>query len=95
MMLKVMRINGESLSPEYQDGDYVLVASSWRKLSPGDVIVFRNEKYGTMIKRLIATFAAGNSCFVMGSHPRSNDSRHFGAVPREDVIGKVIWHIHK
>ena len=93
MMLKVLRISGQSLTPEYQEGDYVVVASFWRRPVPGDLIVFRNEKHGTMIKKLKAISADENGYFVIGSHPRSIDSRQFGPVGRQDVFGRVIWHI--
>jgi phage repressor protein C with HTH and peptisase S24 domain len=93
MMLKVLRISGQSLTPEYQEGDYVVVASFWRRPSPGDVIIFRNEKHGTMIKKLAAIASDENRYFVIGSHPRSIDSHRFGPVDRKDVIGRVIWHI--
>jgi phage repressor protein C with HTH and peptisase S24 domain len=94
MILKVLRISGESLSPEYRDGDYVVVSSFLRKPVSGDAIVFRNKIYGTMIKQTQSISESGD-VFVIGSHPRSVDSRRFGSVNRKDVIGKVIWHIRK
>ena len=94
MMLKVLRISGESLSPEYRNGDYVVVSRFWTKPVSGDAIVFQNKIYGTMIKKTQSILESGDF-FVIGSDPKSVDSRRFGAVNRKDVIGKVIWHIRK
>jgi hypothetical protein len=33
--------------------------------------------------------------FVVGYHPDSVDSRQFGAVLPQTILGKVIWHIRR
>jgi type IV secretory pathway protease TraF len=30
---------------------------------------------------------------VVGAHPQSVDSRQFGPVSRDALIGKLVWHI--
>ena len=95
-MFQVIRVTGDSLSPEYQEGDFVLVVKIpffLRTIRPGDVVTFRQIAYGTLIKRVERIDADGELLYVVGEHPDSTDSRRFGPVPREDVIGKVIWHI--
>lgn len=95
-MLQILKVTGESLSPFFLQGDYVLVLKHprfLRRLRPGDVVVFRHPAYGVMIKRLERLSEDGAELFVLGSHPESNDSRSFGMVPRHWVIGKVIWRI--
>jgi signal peptidase I len=97
-MFQVIRIIEDSLSPEYQEGDFVLLVKIpffLRSIHPGDVIVFRQAAYGQMIKRVESLDAQGDLIDVRGTHPDSKDSRHFGPVPRDDLIGKVIWHIRK
>lgn len=95
-MFQLLKVTGESLSPFFVQGDYVLITrlpSSLHHLKPGNVVVFRHPAYGTLIKRLDHLSEDGNELFVLGSHPESNDSRNFGLIPRRWVIGKVLWRI--
>ncbi len=95
MILKVLRVSENSLSPVYQEGDYVLVSIVpflFGTPKRGDVIVFRHEIYGTMIKMVEAVAPGGEELSVMGTHADSIDSRRFGPISRRDVVGKVIWH---
>jgi signal peptidase I len=96
-MLRFLKVTGDSLAPEYQEGDFVLVSKIPFYLvppSPGDVIAFRQPGYGLLIKR-IQNIAPDGGLNVIGDHPESIDSRVFGTVRRMDLLGKVIWHIHK
>jgi signal peptidase I len=95
-MFQVIKVENDSLTPEYQEGDFVLVVKIpffLRSIRPGDVVVFRQIAYGQMIKRVERLDAQGELIYVRGSHAESQDSRHFGPVPRGDLVGKVIWHI--
>jgi signal peptidase I len=96
-MLRFLKVTGDSLAPEYQEGDFVLVSKIPFYLvppSPGDVIAFRQPGYGLLIKR-IQNIAPDGGLNVIGNRPDSIDSRVFGTVRRTDIIGKVIWHILK
>jgi len=95
-VFQVLKVTGESLSPFFLHGDYVLVVKlSYvvRRLKAGDVVVFRHPVYGVMIKRLEQLSTDGEELYVLGSHPDSNDSRRFGPVHRRWLIGKVMWRI--
>ncbi|MBM3153248.1 MAG: S26 family signal peptidase [Chloroflexi bacterium] len=95
-MFRIIRISGESLSPEYQEGDFAVVAASpffLSRLKAGDVIVFAHPDYGTLIKRV--SQALPGAVFVRGSRAESVDSRTFGPIPRPAITGKVVWHIRK
>lgn len=97
-MFKIMKVTGESLSPVYKQGDYVLLltATWWlKRLEPGDVVVFRHPQYGVLIKKVSHCDQASDKIEVTGTHPLSVDSRQFGPVPRSWVIGKVLWHFRK
>lgn len=96
-MLRFLKVTGNSLAPQYQEGDFVLISKIPFLLvppSPGDVIAFRQPGYGLLIKRIHSLTTNGN-LNVIGDHPESVDSRVFGAVNRGDILGKVIWHIRK
>ncbi len=126
-MLRIVKVTGASLSPEYEEGDYVVVTTLpfffdvpnlgkpeseegsrwsrgilqkvqeflWLGLKQGDKIIFRHPVYGTMVKRVEQVGSDGKEVYVIGSHPRSVDSRQFGPIPKEWITGKVLWHIAK
>jgi phage repressor protein C with HTH and peptisase S24 domain len=91
-MLKVLKVSGQSLEPLYQDGDFVLISKIpilFRRLRQGDEIVFKQRGYGTMIK--IVERIEGEAIYVLGLHALSVDSRNFGPITAQSVVGKVIW----
>jgi signal peptidase I len=97
-MIKVLKISGQSLEPEFLEGDYVIIlkAPAWfNTLKSGDIIVFKHKTYGTMIKLLDRFYPETNEVFVLGTHPESVDSRSFGAIPVKNIIGKVVYHIQR
>ena len=98
LLLKFLRISGESLMPEYREGDFVLVSKIPYLFAPvrrGDVVVFRHERYGTMIKKVECAAPDRDEIHVTGTHENSVDSRRFGPIPKRDVLGKVIWHVRR
>ena len=96
MILQMLKVEGSSLHPDYQDGDYVLVSRlPWlfSRVHPGDVVVFDHPRLGKMIKFVQRLEQDGRAVYVIGRDADSVDSRIFGAVPRNLLLGKVIWHI--
>jgi len=97
-MLKLLRVAGDSMAPDFQEGDFVLVSKIpflFRRLRPGDVIVFRHPNYGTLIKTVAALGPAPDEVLVTGIAPASVDSRKLGAIPLRAITGKVIWHARR
>jgi len=97
-MFRLLKVRGHSLYPDFRDGDYVLAAGvpfPSGKIRAGDVIVFRQPGFGTLIKRVHRVLDAGQAYDVRGTQVESTDSRNFGLVHREHVSGKVIWHIRQ
>lgn len=95
-MGRFLRVRGDSLIPEYQEGDFVFVSKiPFFFASPqvGQIVAFNKPPYGILIKRIDRVIEKEQSFWVLGSHPFSVDSRQFGAVHRRDLIGRVIWHI--
>ena len=98
MLLRFLKVSGQSLTPTYQDGDFVLVSKIpilFRGIQPGDVVVFQHPRHGKLIKRVERLEGGGTSVYLLGTNGGSIDSRDFGAVPRSLVLGKVILHIPK
>ena len=97
-MLRFIKVSGASLSPEIGEGDFVLISKipfCMNSLHAGDVVVFNHAAYGTLIKRIETVLQGGEAYFVVGSDEFSVDSRRFGPIDRDDLIGKVIWHIRR
>jgi len=97
-MLRLMRVTGSSLSPEYQEGDFVVIATIpffLNRIQVGDVVVFRHPEVGVMIKRVSGVIEDKKQYLVSGTQPYSVDSARFGPISPEALIGKVIWHISR
>ena len=97
-MIRIVKVTGESLSPVYQEGDYVVITTIpflLNKINVGDAVVFKHELYGMMIKKVTSVDEAQRTITVIGLHKDSIDSRNFGPVRRDALVGKVIWHVHK
>ena len=93
-MFKFIKVTGNSLYPEYREGDYVMIITiPFFQFKNGDTIVFQHPTYGRMIK--IIERIESDKFIVIGSHPGSIDSRQFGSIDREAILGKVIWHIKR
>lgn len=91
VLLRILRVRGLSMEPHFHHGDYVVI-SGLGKPRCGDVVVFRQPGYGMMIKRLTNVDQEGG-LIVSGEVPWSVDSRVFGPVAPQNLIGRVIWHI--
>jgi nickel-type superoxide dismutase maturation protease len=93
-MLRFIKVTGNSLYPDYQEGDYVMIITiPFFPLKKGDTIVFHHPEFGRMIK-IISRIETGK-LWVKGTNPNSVDSRQFGYISRESILGKVIWHVKR
>jgi inner membrane protease subunit 1 len=88
------RVEGESMTPSIAPGERVLVnkAAYWfGRPREGDLVVLRDprDRHRLLIKRIDAP-AGEFAWHVRGANEAaSTDSRHFGPVPRELLVGKV------
>ena len=79
------------MHPALQAGDFCLVRRT-RDVRPGEIVVVRRPDRPDLlvVKRVLGRTPDG--WWVGGDNPNaSNDSRVFGAVPDELVVGRVIW----
>ena len=96
-MIKIIKVTGNSLSPFFFPGDYVITyLTPWtiKKLQSGDTIVFNHLDLGTLIKKITSINFRQQWVTVSGTHPDSIDPELIGPVRFQDVIGKVIFHIN-
>lgn len=88
---KAFSIEGDSMLPTLDDGDKVLVHPR-ADLIVGD-IVLAEHPYRTDVKivKRISNITIDGRVTLIGDNPaKSTDSRAFGAVSIESIIGKVV-----
>ena len=82
---------GTSMNPTLRDGEVVLVDRE-AEIEVGDIVVAKHpvEQDGEVVKRVSRINERGHY-FLIGDNPDdSEDSRHYGAVTREYINGKVV-----
>ena len=91
------------MTPGYRNGDRLLISPVlllFKKASEGDVVVIQHPKDSTkqILKRVIGipgdrlegVKLGSNEYFVLGDNKgKSEDSRHFGKITRDQILGKV------
>ena len=88
------RVTGASMAPLLEPGDEVLADPRAYRRSPprsGDIVVARHPFCTDLllIKRVVEVHEDG-TCVLEGDNPaESTDSRAFGALPRERILGRV------
>lgn len=76
------------MAPVLLAGDFLLVRYGVPP-RPGDIVVVRLPGRPLGVKRAIRRTADG--WWVEGDARESTDSRSFGPVPSEAVLGRVVW----
>ena len=97
-MFRIHKVTGSSMSPDYQDGDFVFIATAdffRKRLKVGDVVIFEHKLYGTLIKRIASFDPKTYEVYVEGTRPDSLDSRRLGTIRQNAIRGKVIAHFPK
>ncbi len=80
--------------PSLLEGDRVLVRrASQGELSIGQVVVFRSPVDGRVMVKRVRTVVARSFSVQSDAVLEGTDSRHFGSVPWENLVGVVtlVW----
>ncbi len=87
---------GKSMNPTLKDGEVVLVDQD-AEIKVGDIVVAMHpvEQNGEVVKRVERINVRGSYFLVGDNLEDSNDSRHFGAVSREYIKGKVVARLNE
>ncbi len=86
-MIARYEVKGRSMEPSFKDGDRALLLKT-KNIKKGDVVVFSTQER-ECIKRVSAI--KENGLYVEGDNKsQSTDSRHYGAIKKEQVVGKLI-----
>ena len=100
-MISYFRVKGQSMEPLCREGDFVLLDTlSYLIFRPrtGDIVVLSHPQEDRLILKYIVKEKVTEHCsfyWVEGLNKGgSSDSRSFGWVPREVILGKALI-IHK
>jgi nickel-type superoxide dismutase maturation protease len=82
---------GKSMNPTHKDREVVLVDRE-ATIEVGDIVVAKHpfERDSEVLKRVERINERGHYFLVGDNLEESSDSRHFGAVTREYIKGKVV-----
>jgi len=97
-MFRILKVTGNSLSPSFLSGDYVLVRTFRGNLSgysQGEIVVARHPVLGLIIKQVRQDHPDSKKLELEGIHPDSISSEKIGLVPYQDVVGKLLFHIKR
>lgn len=92
------KIQDRSMEPTFKSGDYILVnklAYFFGNPKKGDVIILKHpkEKDRFLIKRISLATNSGEYYIIGDNKNFSQDSRHFGHIKKDLIIGKVWIHL--
>ena len=94
-MFRIIKVEGESMSPLYHDGDYVLLSRIpllLRLIKMNSVLVFNSNRFGVLIKKVCAMDKVQGKFYFTGTNQMSLTTEQIGAVDKKDIIGSVIFH---
>ena len=88
--ISIFMVRDHSMEPALKPGDYVVANRWFRRISAGDIIVFKHQEKGMLLVKRVGSIDRGR-VFALGDNKEaSQDSRSFGEIKRENIIGKVI-----
>ncbi len=88
---RAFHVQGSSMSPTVRDGDVVMIVRQ-RSFEPGDLVLAKHpyKQSVNMLKRVTAIDGNGRLSLAGDNPDESSDSRLFGTVPIEYILGKVV-----
>jgi len=97
-MIKFIKVTGESLSPFFLPGDYVVIGTMVKLfggIKKGDIVIFIHPEYGQLIKEVKSIHPETLTVEVKGTHPLSVTTAQLGRIPLDSIVGKMLWHFKK
>ena len=76
--------------PRIKPGQFVLIRKT-KKIKENDLILFQHPFKGIKLVKRVDHIEQGMIYALGENKEESSDSREFGYIPKELVIGKVIW----
>jgi phage repressor protein C with HTH and peptisase S24 domain len=81
------------MEPNLSDGDYVVAATRLWRPRLNKMAVVRHQDFGILVKRIHRHSPGGY--LLSSDNPLGTDSRTLGQVPKQQVIGPVLFSIRR
>jgi nickel-type superoxide dismutase maturation protease len=80
------------MEPALREGDWLIVAPLTRVPAPGEIVLARDPRAPErLVLKRVASVKHGR-CTLLGDRPdASTDSRVFGPVALDDVLGRAVF----
>lgn len=93
----VTQVHGNSMTPTYSDGDYLIVDLK-KEPEDGDVVIIDtttidnwNHSSTQIIKRYYTEYST-DGLYVLGDNPEASyDSRYVGEIDKDCLVGVVVF----
>lgn len=94
-MLKLLRIQGRSMAPSAEEGDFILIHNFFNivKSKPGDWFVFFHPSFGILLKECVTIDKKKNFYRFRSLNTQGLSEKEMGNIPFSEIRGKVCWHI--
>lgn len=93
LLLVRFKIIGHSMQPKIKDGQSVLVSEIpylFKKPQINDIVAFK-ENHGKVLVKRISEIKNGKY-FIRGDNKKDSlDSRKFGTITRDQIIGEIMF----
>lgn len=92
-MFPIVEVCGDSMSPTYNDGEFLLSTRLFKRenIKVGDVFIFDHPYVeGRLLIKRVAKIKAGDYFFEGDNSDNSYDSRDFGYMRPDCLVSKVI-----
>lgn len=96
-IVDIRMVSSDSMSPTLKKGELVVISKlaydifgfEYKQVLPNDIVTF--HKYDELLVKRISYITHDEKLFVVGDNiENSNDSRSFGLISKDKVIGKAI-----
>ena len=96
-MIKIYKIKGDSMLPEYKKNDYLVVLRLFKEnfIKKNRNTVFFHSKLGLLVKKISYVNYKEKSFYVSGNNNLSIKSKMLGKINFSQIEGFPILHIKK
>jgi nickel-type superoxide dismutase maturation protease len=89
--IRIFRVADHSMEPSLNQGDYIFVNGVSQNVRVNDVVVIRHPNKNIYIVKRVKKIQ-GDRFYLLGDNTKSSeDSRKFGALRRDGLVGKLIF----
>lgn len=94
-MFSVFRVKGDSMSPQINNGEYV-VTFTWIffKPWPGLRVVYHHPNYGVILKMVVDVNRKKKTFSSQGLNASSVEAKNLKNTPIANIKGFVIWQLY-